>query len=100
MDRIWSYSSRIFSSRSFNNRAQIILTCLSVKRCWLFDDECPGKLINDVESVVEWLTSSSGESDEDDFNWFRRWRRRTSSFIRVNKRSKSKKKEEEEYNKN
>jgi hypothetical protein len=93
-DRIWSYSSRIFSSRSFNNRAQIILTCLRVKRCWLDDDECPGKLIKDVESVVDWWLSSSVDSDEFGFNWFRRCRRRTSSLIRLNKSSNSSKRKE------
>jgi hypothetical protein len=68
-----------------------MFTCLRVKRCWLVDDECPGKLTNDVESVVDWWLSSSVDSDEVGFSWFRRWRRRTSSFIRLNKSSNSQK---------
>ena len=97
LDKTWSYSSRSISSRSFNNRAQIIFTCFNVRRCCCVGDERRDSCWPDgfevvavVESVVfegEALASSSEKSAEVAFSWWRRWSRRTSSLIRVNRAS-------------
>lgn len=95
LDKTWSYSSRSISSRSFNNRAQIIFTCFNVRRCCCVGDERRDSCWPDgfevvIESLVfdgDEFVSSSERSVEVAFNWWRRWSRRTSSLIRFNRAS-------------
>ena len=81
--RIWSYSSRIFSSRSLSRRAQIRLTCFKVNRWGWFDRVSVSSSLPSEETALT-PTTPVGELV---FTWWRRWRRRTSSLIRINSAS-------------
>lgn len=93
-ERIWSYSSRILSSRSFKRRAQIMFTCFNVNRCAEFELARASCCLDSWDEFVSsslrsdvWLVADAAAVDEAGFNWWRRWSRRTSSFIRVSKAS-------------